>query len=59
MQAHKQITIGKVNKVKINNLKIAKKLGVIGEEEFKAIVKEYFRLVELKVFISLVLKVGQ
>jgi hypothetical protein len=30
-----QITVGKANKVKINNMKIAKKLGVISEEEFK------------------------
>jgi len=34
-----QITIGKTNKVKISNLKNARKLGVISEEEFKAKVK--------------------
>jgi hypothetical protein len=36
MQAHMQIIIGKANKVKINNLKIERKLIVISEEKFKA-----------------------
>jgi len=44
MQAHVQITIGKANKVKIGNLKIARKLGVINEEEFKAKVKQILDL---------------
>jgi hypothetical protein len=39
MQAHTQIIISEENKVKINNLKIVKKLRVINEEDFKAIVK--------------------
>jgi hypothetical protein len=39
-----QISIGKSNKVKINNLKIIRKLGVINEEEFKPKVKEIFDL---------------
>jgi len=34
-----QIIIGKTNKVKINNLKIARKLRVINEKEFKTKVK--------------------
>jgi hypothetical protein len=44
MHAHMQITIGKTNKVKINNLKIARKLGVISEEEFKAKIKQILDL---------------
>jgi hypothetical protein len=43
MQTHVQITIGKTNKVKINNLKNVRKLRLINEEEFKA----KFKLVEL------------
>jgi hypothetical protein len=35
MHAHMQIIIGKTNKVKINNLKTTRKLGVISEEKFK------------------------
>jgi hypothetical protein len=35
MHAHIQIIIGKINRVKINNLKITRKLEVISEEEFK------------------------
>jgi hypothetical protein len=34
-----QITIGKANKIKISNLKNAKKLGVISEEKLKTRVK--------------------
>jgi hypothetical protein len=34
-----QIIIGKARTVKINNVKIVRKLGVISEEEFKARVK--------------------
>jgi hypothetical protein len=44
MQAHIQITIGKTNKVKINNLKIVRKLGAISEEEFKARIKKILDL---------------
>jgi hypothetical protein len=40
MHAHIQISIGKSNKVKINNLKTIRKLGVINEKEFKPKVKE-------------------
>jgi hypothetical protein len=39
-----QIIVGKANKVKINNLKIARKLGVISEEEFKTRVKQILNL---------------
>jgi len=39
-----QITIGKTNKVKINNLKIGRKLRVISEEEFKTKVKQILDL---------------
>jgi hypothetical protein len=34
----------KANKIKINNLKTIKNLGIIGEEEFKAKVKEILDL---------------
>jgi len=44
MQTHMQITLGKVNEVKINNLKIVRKLKVINEEEFKARVKQILDL---------------
>jgi len=35
-----QINVHKVNRVKINNLKIVQDLGIIGEEESKAKVKK-------------------
>jgi hypothetical protein len=44
MQTHMQITIGKTNKVKINNLETARKLGVINEKEFKTKVKQILDL---------------
>ncbi len=44
MQAHMQITVGKANKVKINNLETTRKLGVISEEEFKANIKHILNL---------------
>jgi hypothetical protein len=44
IHAHMQITIGKINKVKTSNLKIARKLRVISEEEFKARVKQILDL---------------
>jgi hypothetical protein len=39
-----QITVGKANKVKINNLETTRKLGVISEEEFKANIKHILNL---------------
>jgi hypothetical protein len=39
-----QINVCKVNKVKINNLKIARDLKTIGEENFKTKVKEIFNM---------------
>jgi hypothetical protein len=39
-----QITIEKTNKIKINNLKIVRKLGVISEKEFKIKIKEILDL---------------
>ncbi len=45
-----QITLGKVNEVKINNLKIVRKLIIISEEEFKARVKQILDLQNQKSF---------
>jgi hypothetical protein len=39
-----QINVGKINKVKINNLKITRDLGVIGEEKFTTKVKDILTL---------------
>jgi hypothetical protein len=39
-----QINVGKANEVKINNLKIIRDLGVIGEEEIKTHDKEMLDL---------------
>jgi hypothetical protein len=39
-----QITIGKTNKVKINNQKIAKKLRAIKKKEFKTRIKHILNL---------------
>jgi hypothetical protein len=39
-----QIIVGKTNKVKINNLKIDRKLGVVYEDEFKTRVKQILDL---------------
>jgi hypothetical protein len=39
-----QITVNKINKIKINNLKIIWKLGIISEKEFKTKIKEILDL---------------
>jgi hypothetical protein len=39
-----QIIVGKTNRVKINYLKIVRKLRVISEEEFKTRVKQNLNL---------------
>jgi hypothetical protein len=44
MQPHMQIIVGKINKLKINNLKTIKKLEVNNEEEFKTRVKQILYL---------------
>jgi hypothetical protein len=38
------ISVGKANKVKINNLKTIRDLKILGEEEFKTKVKEILDL---------------
>jgi hypothetical protein len=44
MLAQMQINVGKINKVKIKNLKITKDLGVIGEEKFTTKIKDILTL---------------
>jgi hypothetical protein len=44
MYAQMHINVGKVNKIKINNLKTTRDFRFIGEEEFKTKVKEILNL---------------
>jgi len=44
MHAHMHISVGKANKIKINNLKTSRDFKFISEEEFKTKVKEILDL---------------
>ncbi len=44
LQSQTQIIVGKTNKIKINNFKIARDLKIICEEDFKKKVKEILDL---------------